>query len=242
MPKGGRLSLSTECTTLGPRDGRRFGFTVVPGEYVCLTASDTGVGMEPDVLSQIFEPFFTTKEKGGGTGLGLAVAFGIVKQSGGYIWAHSEPGQGSTFKVYLPRCAKPETADPSAREPVLVPPGDGRVVLVVEDEGSVRAMVRKVLHRGGYDVIDAAGGEEALRQAREARGRLSLILTDVVMPGMSGCEVVEKLAKEGIRPRVIYMSGYARDEMKRWGLSEGTYAFLQERPDPRPVSQHDKDP
>jgi two-component system, cell cycle sensor histidine kinase and response regulator CckA len=226
MPQGGRLIISTAPTTLHAHSAWDSAFAVKPGEYVRLTVSDTGHGMEADVLSRVFDPFFTTKHDRGGTGLGLAMVYGIVKQSEGYIRAFSKAGRGSTFEVYLPRVAK---AVPTEVQPgqVRTPPGGrGRVVLVVEDEDAVRAMVCRVLERSGYEVIDAADGSRALDLAREARDRLALILSDVVMPGMSGREVVERLAAEDIRPSVIYMSGYTRDEMIRKGLQEASFTFL----------------
>jgi CheY-like chemotaxis protein len=198
---------------------------VKPGDYIRLTVSDTGEGMDADVLSKVFEPFFTTKHDQGGTGLGLAMVYGIVKQSEGYIRAFSQAGKGSTFEVYLPRVAKP-FADAGPVDERVPPAGRGRVVLVVEDEDAVRAMIRRVLERSGYEVIDAADGGQALHLARGARERLALILSDVVMPGMSGRDVIEQLAHEGIRPRVIYMSGYTRDEMIRKGLQDASFTFL----------------
>jgi CheY-like chemotaxis protein len=154
------------------------------------------------------------------------MVYGIVKQSEGYIRAYSKKGKGSTFEVYLPRVAKGAPAAAQPTEPHAPPAGRGRVVLVVEDEDAVRAMVCKVLERSGYDVIDAPDGARALELARESRDRLALILSDVVMPGMSGREVVERLAAEDIRPSVIYMSGYTRDEMIRKGLQDASFTFL----------------
>jgi two-component system cell cycle sensor histidine kinase/response regulator CckA len=227
MPHGGRLSINTAPAKLDTKDARNFAFAVKPGDYVRLTVSDTGEGMDADVLSKVFDPFFTTKHDQGGTGLGLAMVYGIVKQSEGYIRAFSQSGHGSTFEIYLPRVGKGVPAAAHTGEVRVPPPaGKGRVVLVVEDEDAVRAMVRKVLERSGYEVIDAADGMQALALARGARERLALILADVVMPGMSGREVVERLAGEEIKPGVIYMSGYTRDEMIRKGLQEATFTFL----------------
>ena len=227
MPTGGSLSLTTAPVQLDEGDARQFGFAVMPGEYIRLTVADTGLGMEEDVLARVFDPFFTTRQERGGTGLGLAMVYGIVKQSGGYIRAISEPGSGSTFEVYLPRSTEAVARDlGSEEEGEPVPQGKGRAVLVVEDEDAVRAMVRRVLERGGYEVLDAANGPQALEMARRAGDRLALILSDVVMPGMSGRGVVETLAREGIQPSVIYMSGYTRDEMIRKGLQEASFTFL----------------
>ena len=226
MPTGGRLTIATDLATLEPRHSREFGFPVVPGDYVRLTVSDTGSGMSPDVLSRVFDPFFTTKPDSGGTGLGLAMVYGIVKQSGGHIRAISQSGRGSTFEVYLPRCSQEVDADLGGEETNVTAAGNGRVVLVVEDEDAVRRMIRRVLERNGYEVVDAADGMRALELARKVHERLALILSDVVMPGMSGRDVVEQLDAEGIRPRVIYMSGYTRDEMIRKGLQEASFTFL----------------
>jgi nitrogen-specific signal transduction histidine kinase/CheY-like chemotaxis protein len=226
MPNGGRLAIATGPAQLEERHTRVFGFPVTPGEYVRLTVSDTGVGMDAEVLSRVFDPFFTTKQESGGTGLGLAMVYGIVKQSGGYIRASSQIGRGSTFEVFLPRCAKAVAAEAAPPQEEAPPSGSGRLVLVIEDEESVRAMIRKVLERNGYEVIDAADGPQALELARGQRDRLTLILSDVVMPGMSGRDVVETLAHEGISPGVIYMSGYTRDEMIRKGLQEASFTFL----------------
>ena len=227
MPRGGRLSITTDSVTLDARNTRDFGFTATPGRYVRLTVSDTGAGMEPDVLSRVFEPFFTTRQDSGGSGLGLAMVYGIVKQSGGYIRASSRPGLGSTFEVYLPECSDAVTTGTTpVRSEEVILSGHGRVVLVIEDEEPVRSMVRKVLQRGGYEVMDAPDGPHAIELARGARERLDLILSDVVMPGMSGRDVVEALAAEGIRPKVIYMSGYTRDEMILKGLQEASFTFL----------------
>jgi CheY-like chemotaxis protein len=154
------------------------------------------------------------------------MVYGIVKQSGGYIRASSQQGRGSTFEVYLPRCARGVTPETTPPQEEAAASGSGKLVLVIEDEESVRAMIRKVLERNGYEVIDAADGPQALELAREHRDRLMLVLSDVVMPGMSGRDVVETLAHEGIRPRVIYMSGYTRDEMIRKGLQEASFTFL----------------
>jgi two-component system cell cycle sensor histidine kinase/response regulator CckA len=226
MPHGGRLSITTAPAKLDTKSARNFAFAVKVGDYVRLTVSDTGEGMDADVLSKVFDPFFTTKHGQGGTGLGLAMVYGIVKQSEGYIRAFSESGSGSTFEVYLPRVPKAVPGDAASAEVRVPPAGKGRVVLVVEDEDAVRSMIRKVLERNGYEVIDAADGSQALQLARQARDRLALILSDVVMPGMSGREVVDRLAAEDIRPGVIYMSGYTRDEMIRKGLQEATFTFL----------------
>jgi two-component system, cell cycle sensor histidine kinase and response regulator CckA len=226
MPQGGKLAISTAATTLDAHTAWNSAFAVKPGQYVRLTVTDTGEGMDEEVLSKVFDPFFTTKHDRGGTGLGLAMVYGIVKQSEGYIRASSQAGLGSTFEVYLPRVTKAVPSETKLPEVRVPPSGKGRVVLVVEDEDAVRSMIRKVLERNGYEVIDAADGPQALDLARGERDRLALILSDVVMPGMSGREVVERLAEENIRPGVIYMSGYTRDEMIRKGLQDASFTFL----------------
>jgi CheY-like chemotaxis protein len=174
---------------------------------VTLSVSDTGLGMDAETQARIFEPFFTTKEPGKGTGLGLATVYGIVKQSGGFIWVYSEPGRGTTFKIYLPRVG--ERAEP------LTPPPGGAVVrgtetiLLVEDEGALRALLREILEGFGYTVLEAAHGVDALRVARDHAGTIHLLLSDIVMPQMTGRDLADRLATERPGLRVLFMSGYA---------------------------------
>ncbi|MBI3945499.1 MAG: response regulator, partial [Armatimonadetes bacterium] len=187
---------------------------------------DTGVGMDRATQARIFEPFFTTKAEGKGTGLGLSTAHGIVKQSGGEIAVESAPGQGTTFRISLPRtdapvgAAAPESAAPA-------PGGRGEVVLLVEDDGDVRASVRHILEGYGYRVLCASGGEDALAVSGHHEGRIHVLLTDVVMPGMSGRQLAERLAAARPETKVLFMSGYTDDALGKHGVLEPQVAFLQ---------------
>ncbi|HTC40649.1 MAG TPA: PAS domain S-box protein [Candidatus Acidoferrales bacterium] len=225
MPEGGRLVLETSNVALDPA----YAFdhvSVKPGRYVMLAVSDTGVGMDAATIAHIFEPFYTTKESGRGTGLGLSTVYGIVKQSGGYIWVYSEPGKGSTFKVYLPRVE--DLVEPPEAKPV--PLTDHRateVVLLVEDEEAVRDLVHTILVGHGYEVIVALDPPHAEAIASKFPGEIHLLLTDVVMPGTSGLELAARImvARPGIR--VLYMSGYTENVITSGGMLERGLAFLQ---------------
>jgi len=225
MPSGGRLTISTRNLEVTPEDPYRHDF-VRPGRYVILCVTDTGHGMDADTMTRIFEPFFTTKEKGKGSGLGLAIAYGIVKQSGGYLVAESEPGGGAAFLVILPRSdAAPEPTQPSIPARRVRPTGDGRVILVVEDEAPVRSLVSRVLAREGYGVLQAASGEDALQRIREFDGPIDLVLTDVVMPGMDGRELARSVSDRRPDARVVLMSGYS-DELPRIEVDAGNIRIL----------------
>ncbi|MEZ5102312.1 MAG: ATP-binding protein [Thermoleophilia bacterium] len=224
MPEGGRLTIETANVELGSdyADGH---FDVAPGRYVMVAVSDTGTGMPPDVVERIFEPFFTTKPDGKGTGLGLATVQGIVRQSDGHVWVYSEPGEGTTFKVYLPRVDDPgdEREEQEMGEAVT---GTGRV-LVVEDEDAVRRMIRKTLERYGYEVIEAGSPDEALEVARGLDQPVDLLLTDVVRPGASGRWLAERMREERPGLAVLFLSGYTDDAVVRHGVLEAEVEFLQ---------------
>ncbi|HEX5928119.1 MAG TPA: PAS domain S-box protein [Solirubrobacterales bacterium] len=225
MPDGGRLLIEVENAELDEEYTYMHPATEA-GPYVRLKVSDTGVGMDADTAERAFEPFFTTKGKGEGTGLGLATVYGIVTGAGGRVDIYSEPGMGTTFKVHLP--ASP--AAPSAGEDRVEerPAGRGEVVLVVEDEADVRRMAERILGKGGYSVIGTAGGEEALEVCRHADQAIDLLLTDVIMPGMLGTELVEQV--KAIRPElgVVFMSGYSHDVLAPQALAEqGGAAFIE---------------
>ena len=224
MPSGGKLTIETANVVLD----RQFTQThraVEPGPYVMLAVSDTGVGMSHEVKARIFEPFFTTKEKDKGTGLGLSTVYGIVKQSGGSIWVYSEPGQGTTFKVYLP-CLD-QAADVDEAAPASADYSGAETVLLVEDEEMVRQIANEILTMNGYRVLQASHGNEALDVSRQHQGVIDLMVTDVVMPVMGGPELARRLALTRPEMRVLYMSGYTDDAIVHHGvLLEGT-AFVQ---------------
>jgi CheY-like chemotaxis protein len=179
-----------------------------PGRWVQLAVSDEGSGMAPEVRERIFEPFFTTKEKGKGTGLGLSTVYGIVAQSGGFIRVDSEPGRGARFEVYFPRALAAAPAEAPA--PEEAPGGGTETILVVEDDAQVRAVIVRSLRAVGYHVLVAAGGEEALQGAAREPGRIDLLVTDVVMPGLGGRAVAERLTAERPDLRVLFVSGYTQ--------------------------------
>jgi PAS domain S-box-containing protein len=231
MPLGGRLTIETANVELG-EDYAEGHVGAVPGPHVMLAVTDSGTGMEAATLQRLFEPFFTTKEKGKGTGLGLATVYGIVKQSGGDIWVYSEPGEGTTFKVYLPRVT--ERLETEARREGAAPAGNGESILVVEDDPALRGLFLKMIASLGFAVESAAGGEEALDLVRSRDLQPRLLITDVVMPGMTGRQLAERLA--AIRPemKVLYTSGYTDGSILHHGVLDGEVAFLQ-----KPFTQRD---
>jgi PAS domain S-box-containing protein len=228
MPDGGELTIETGNVTLDADYAKRHA-GVMPGEYVMLAVSDTGTGMDRATLDHIFEPFFTTKPSGKGTGLGLSTAYGIVKQNGGHIWVYSEPGHGTTFKVYFPRVYEQLSAPQSIPQGVR-PPGSARpteTVLVVEDEPAVRATLARILQRQGYTVLPAAHGGDAMRIATEYKGAIDLVISDLMMPEMSGREFVERFAVARPETQVLFMSGYTDDDAQQRGLVEDQRPFIQ---------------
>jgi two-component system, cell cycle sensor histidine kinase and response regulator CckA len=225
MPIGGRLTVESRVTELSEQYARLHpGVAIRPGPYAQLAVSDTGHGMSSATLSHIFEPFYTTKPVGQGTGLGLATVYGIVKQSDGYVWAYSELGQGTTFKVYLPLEMEPASRTPAAPVPVRA---SGEVILVVEDEPTVRGMTSRALQEYGYQVVSAGGAQEALALVKQRNEKVRLLITDVVMPGMDGPELARQML--ALRPGlpVLFMSGYTDDEIVRRGLLQVGQPFLQ---------------
>ncbi len=225
MPQGGRLALSTATVDLDDGDARRHG-TVKPGSYVMLEVTDNGIGMDEQTRSRLFEPFFTTKEKGKGTGLGLATVYGIVSQSGGHISVHSKPGHGATFKIYLPRVAE-EIEPPNLERALERTQLASETVLLVEDEESVRLPLGRGLRSLGYTVLAACDGGEALWLSERHPGPIHLLLTDVVMPKMSGPELANGLVPLRPEMTVIYMSGYMDETIVQHGMLDSTVAFLQ---------------
>ena len=226
MPHGGKLIIGTKAVDL-PESFAREHPHLVPGGYVELYVSDTGIGMEKGIIPKIFEPFFTTKEQGKGTGLGLASVEGIVSQSRGHVSVESEPGRGTTFRILLPEV---ERAPREARKSVPeYAPGARETILVVEDEPAVRSLVRQVLDSDGFAVLTACDGAEAMRVSREYRGRIRLVVTDVVMPGIDGRALAEEIRRDRPGIKVLFMTGYSADAIGRDGiLGEG--AELIEKP------------
>lgn len=224
MPQGGKLTIETSNVELDA-DYVFQHAEVQPGLYVRIAVSDTGCGMTPEVLRQVFEPFFTTKPLGAGAGLGLSTVHGIVKQSGGHVWAYSEPGRGAAFKVYLPRTDVPAEAEKPDLDPA--PAGSAETILLVEDEAMVRTLARHVLESHGYVVLEARDGAEALRLGAEHPDALDLVLTDVSMPGMSGRALAEQLRATRPDLRVLFMSGYTDDAIAHHGVLEAGVPFVQ---------------
>jgi len=226
MPRGGRVTVETANVALDDQNASKH-VSVKPGEYVMLAVSDTGSGMDQETQARIFEPFFTTKEVGKGTGLGLSTVYGIVKQSGGNIWVYSEQGLGTVFKVYLPRIDDATASTIANQSQETNTPRGTETILLVEDEEVVRGLTRKILMQAGYNVLDAKGGDEAIRLCHAHAGPIDLLLTDVVMPEVSGKEVADRLLE--LRPsiRVLYMSGYTDEAIVQHGVLDANVKFIQ---------------
>jgi CheY-like chemotaxis protein len=225
MPRGGRLCVSTSNSRI-PDSSVAASRHESNGHYVMLSVSDTGMGMTPELQQRIFDPFFTTKEHGRGTGLGLSTVYGIVTQSGGEVSVDSEPGQGTTFKIFFPQfTAASEEAE--ADVPLNDMPPGSETVLLVEDDANLRALAVRVLKECGYQVLVASEGVEALSIAADPDMKIDAVVTDIVMPGMNGRELVEKLQESRPGLNFLLMSGYTNDEVVRRGVLEGETPFLQ---------------
>jgi CheY-like chemotaxis protein len=226
MPRGGELTIKTAVADVDQHAAAVYDADLEVGRYAVLSITDTGHGMDQATRDRIFEPFFTTKQVGQGTGLGLSTVYGIVKQSGGAIVVESDVGRGTTFVIFLPFLQRDEEAQADTAIPA--PPARGsETILLVEDDPSVRAVIRLTLQRGGYTVVEAASGVQAIRMAEEWGGSFDLVLSDVVMPGMSGHDVVEALWKRLPGVPALFMSGYTDDAIQQHGVLEPGTFFLE---------------
>jgi len=229
MPAGGTLTVETANVTLEAAYASRH-VGVVPGAYAMLVVTDTGSGIDRAIMDRIFDPFFTTKAAGKGTGLGLATVYGIIIQAGGHVACESEPGHGTTFRIYLPRADGAGAASVGAPAPERLPAGGGEQVFVVEDDAAVRDLVRRMLERLGYRVAVAASGAEALSLVTAGRVDPALVITDMVMPGMGGMELIGQLRLVRPDQRFLVMSGYVNDPQAIGELSDRGIPFLQKPP------------
>jgi len=225
MPQGGKLTISTENMVMDQEFVRRYPYPVQPGPYICLTVTDSGIGMDAETKARAFEPFFTTKEKGKGTGLGLSTVYGVVKQSGGYIDIYSTPGKGTSFKIYLPRVDDAIKAHGPSAGPAASFEGK-ETILLAEDEESLRKLTRTTLESLGYLVLEANDGVEALEVSEQHDGPIHLLLTDVVMPGMGGHTLSQELTRRRPETRIVYMSGYTGQAVGSQGPIEPGSDFL----------------
>ncbi len=235
MPHGGRLIVETDIVELDEHFADQHQ-PLKPGKYVMLAVSDSGIGMDKATLARVFEPFFTTKEPGKGTGLGLATVYGISQQSGGYVWVYSEPGRGTTFKVYLPSAEDKLESSSPANIQVAIPKPEGKTILLVEDDEIMRSLTGKMLQQEGYTVVAMNDGNSALAWAEANPTRMNLLLTDVVMPGISGPELADRLSHSNPKLKIVYMSGYTGELMASYeGLRRGV---LLEKPFARTALLH----
>jgi two-component system, cell cycle sensor histidine kinase and response regulator CckA len=224
MPDGGRITIETANVTLDTGYAQSH-IGVKPGEFVMIAVTDTGLGMDAEMRRHIFEPFFTTKAKGRGTGLGLATVYGMVKQGGGDIWVYSEPGRGTSFKLYFPRVPEEAAADSVA--PGVVDARGNETILLVEDEKAVRELTTTILKQLGYRVLAASSGRQALEIAENTPEHISLLLTDVVMPGMSGKQLADTLLPRRQGMQVLFLSGYTENTVVHHGVLEPGLEFMQ---------------
>lgn len=224
LPHGGNIAIGTKNSFLDEAHAQRH-LEVSPGPYAMLTVSDNGIGMDKETQTHIFEPFFTTKERGKGTGLGLAMVYGIIKQSGGHIWLDSEPGQGTTFQIYLPRVDAAVESREVEKHTEL--PLGWETILIVEDEDALRALIRKALKKFGYQVLEACHGGEALLICEQATGPIHLLLVDVVLPQMSGPGIAARMVHLQPDMKVLFMSGYAENAIVHHGVLDQSVPFLQ---------------
>jgi two-component system, cell cycle sensor histidine kinase and response regulator CckA len=226
MPNGGKLTIETASVELDEVYAATH-FPVIPGSYEMVSVSDTGIGISKENKEQIFEPFFTTKPKGKGTGLGLSIVYGIVKQSNGYIWVYSEPGKGAAFKIYFPRVEDDDYPGETARKTTTELCGGSETVMVVEDDRMIMKVIKKVLVSCGYSVLFAADGNEALRVSEDHNAPIHLLLTDVIMPGMGGRELMNRLGRKRPDMKVLFMSGYTDNAIVHHGVLEKGLSFIQ---------------
>jgi CheY-like chemotaxis protein len=238
MPDGGRIDMETANVELDDEYARTHVATP-PGPYVMLCVSDTGHGMTRDTQSRVFEPFFTTKEKGKGTGLGLSTVYGIVKQSGGSIWVYSEPGRGTTFKIYLPRVN--EEADAQVAPAVTNGKGGTETILLVEDEDAVREVASRILRRHGYTVVEARNGADAMRQFKDGGTEFDLIVTDIVMPEMGGLELAQRVREWTPDARILFTSGYTEDAVLRRNFLDPGAEFVEKPFTPARLAQRTRE-
>jgi CheY-like chemotaxis protein len=229
MPDGGRLSISTGAVHLG-EEYIAANAIEKSGTYAFMSVTDTGKGMDEATRQRIFEPFFTTKEVGKGTGLGLAIVYGIIKQHNGHINVYSEPGKGTTFRIYLP-LTEPEGEEEKTAE-MITPKGGTETILIAEDSEDVRRLERNVLEKFGYTVIEAVDGENAIHKFQENKERIQLVLLDVIMPRKSGKEVFDAIRKIHPQMKVLFTSGYTADVIDTKGIQEGKVNFISKPASP----------